>query len=402
MQQSTSARRAVWCAAFVRRTLIGACALAAIAAVGCSDDPAAPASGFEAVGTVVSSAGVARAVDSSGVTGSIEVVENEVTPELSVQFIAKTTLARTTPTGSGYTLGWTVADETVATVEQANGWTFKVRGKKAGNTTVVLKVKTSSGTSYTSAAIPIVVRPAVMGLAKGDTATFNYRDRDTMNNVVPGSERKRTWIVDEAGLSLYGKTNVSRVYQRTYDASGTTVATTDTLYLVTETDGSVYQYDYLRVLLSRVSDGGSFSASLPALWVKLTNVNLTTAATWSSLPVDSQVVKNVTPPGIPTSLDVTFRLAGTHRGAQSATVPAGTYAGAVHTDHALKLVVKLSTLPITALTDSLMIHCDAAANDGVLRLALDSKTLVANVLTATQALPVSGFEMELVGVARKK
>ena len=68
----------------------------------------------------------------------------------------------------------------------------------------------------------------------------------------------------------------------------------------------------------------------------------------------------------------------------------------------MKLVVKLSTLPITALTDSLMIHCDAAANDGVLRLALDSKTLVANVLTATQALPVSGFEMELVGVARKK
>lgn len=382
----------------------GACAALAVTAltnVGCGDDPVQAPAGFEARGTVLRAGSADLVVDSSGVTGSISVVEGGATEEISALFLAKADGKRTTPTGADFKLGWAVADESVATIEQVSAWTIKVRGKKAGTTTATIKVQRGTTTDYTSAAITINVSPAVRGLALGDTATFLFTDRDSLNQPISSSQKRKVWVVVEAGLSLYGKTGVSRIIETTYDMAGG-VLETDTLYQQTDTDGSVYVYDYLRMLLGRVVDGAAFDSALPALWVKISNVNLTGGATWNSLPVDSQVVKNVTTSGLPTALDITFRLAGTHRGTQSSTVPAGTFAAAVRTDHALKLVVKPSSLPITALNDSLIIHCDADAGSGILRQTLDSKTLVAKVLTVTQALPVAGFEMALESLKRKR
>lgn len=378
-----------------------AVASAALTTAGCGDDPVQVSPVFEAKGTVVRAGSADIVVDSSGVTGSISVVEGGTTEDLSALFLAKADGKRTTPTGADYKLGWAVADESVATIEQVSAWTFKVRGKKAGTTTATIKVQRGATTDYTSAAITINVSPAVRGLALGDTATFVFTDRDSLNQPVASSRKRKMWVVAEAGLSLYGKVGVSRIIETTYDMAGGVIET-DTLYQQTDTDGSVYVYDYLRLLLGRVVDGAAFDSALPALWVKITNVNLTGGATWNSLPVDSQVVKNITTSGLPTALDITFRLAGAHKGTQSSTVPAGTFATAVRTDHALKLIVKPSSLPITAVNDSLIIHCDAEVASGILRQTLDSKTLVAKVLTVTQTLPVAGFEMELESIKRKK
>ncbi|HVZ38206.1 MAG TPA: hypothetical protein VHI13_02940 [Candidatus Kapabacteria bacterium] len=402
-----STRRAHGAASLPTRARLAAAgilsAIIAFAAAGCGSDPIQAPSGFQAAGMALVSGGSDLVLDSATVHGSIQVAEGQTTNELTATFIGKTDLKRTLPTGTGYTLDAVVADGTIASVEVTTApWAFKVHGLKAGSTTVTFKLMSGTTVAFTSSAIPVTVTPAVHGLAVGDTAVYTVRDRDSVNQVVPGSDRKRTWVVMQGNLSLYGKTGVMQVLESTYDAAGATVASTDTLYIQMDADGSFYQYDMLRRLLARVSNGDSFSSSLTPLWVKMSNVSLATASSWSAIGVDSQVVKNVTTPAIPTALDITFRLPATHKGTQSATVPAGTYAAAVHTDMALKLLVKPSALPITALNDSLLIHVDASSTDGLLRQVVESKILVASVLTITQTLPVSGFEMELQSVHRKK
>lgn len=367
---------------------------------GCGDDPVSAI--YEGKGVALQgSAGTDIAVDSAGtVTGGIVVDEGKQIGPIDVFFIAKGDGKRGEPSDVSYTLEWTFADGTLATIVPLDRYKIKITGLKAGTTTVKFTLRAGAGTAFTSNAIPVTVNPGVRGLAMGDTATFNYYDRDSVNQRVTASQMTRTWTPLAVGMNVFGKTNVTLIKQETRTLAGSVVAV-DSVYMLFDADGSVYQYDLLRMLLSRTSSGTSFSDKLEPLWVKISNVNKTGNDTWKSFGSDSQEVKNLTVDGIPLAVDLTFRMNAAHRGTHALTVPAGNYADAVHTDHTVGLMVKPSSLPVTALNDSLMVRMDLSPRDGVIREVFESKTLVAKVLTATQELPVTGFEMELTAIKRK-
>jgi hypothetical protein len=377
-------------------------------AAGCGEDSVTPPpAGFEAQGLVLRVNAADTVVDSSGVRGSLSVMENDLTAEISLLFIAKSDAKRTVPTGSEYKLAWSVADTTIASIESASSWSFKVRGRKAGSTTATLKLMNGTATIFTSSSIAITVTAAASGLHVGDTATFNFVDRDTTNKNVSGTEKTKVWTVMREDLSIYGRTKVTEVLEVTYDAAGTAELERDTLYLQFAGDGSVYEYDMLRRLLVRVSGGDAFGSSLPPYWVKVTNTSAASASAWTSVvnnsnaAVDSIRVDNVSAPGIPAAMNVVFKMTAMHEGTVATTVPAGSYPAAVRTNHTLRLNVKLASFPITVLDNALLLTSNASAKDGLLHQTFEGKMLEAKALTVTQPLPVTGFEMELKSIKRK-
>jgi hypothetical protein len=366
-------------------------AILAFAGTGCSDDtPSQPStSSYEAKGLVLRVGSTDAVVDSSGVNGSFALLEGAMIGDVSALFIEKANGARSVPTGSDYKLEWTVADPTIAMIEGTTTWGFMVHGLKAGNTTATFKLTKGSTTLFTSSPIPIVVTAPITAFKAGDTITYDYYDHDpSTNERVATSRRDRKWIVLENGLSIYGRTNVTSVLDITYTGGGTEFER-DTLYFQKADDGSVWQYDLVRQTILHVQDGDLFAASLPARWVKFTTTASTSATAWSSIEGDSIAVPNISAGGA--NVDVLMRDNASHKGTQSTTVAAGTYADALHTDHALKIIAKLSGIGLQVINDSLGGSIDYSARDGVLRQKLDSRTLTATL----GALTVAGYDMEL-------
>lgn len=411
--KTTEKSIAGWKRFALQRTLVRSLAIVALAGAaaltvaGCSDDNGTqPPASFEAKGLALLMGGSDIVVDSSGVTGSLTVVENDVTAEINASFIAKSDNKRSVP-GSGYTLSWSVADSTVASVESVSALAFKVRGKKVGNTTATLKLMSGTTTVYTSGAITINVTPAIAGLRMGDTATFTHVDRDTTNENIPGSEKVKVWTVFDEVIAS-DKTRSISILEVTYDAAGTTELGRDTILLRMRADGSVYQYDLLRKLLLRVSGGEAFSDKLDPYWVKISNTSSASAGTWQSLVqgtamtgFDSILVRDVSAPDIPASMNVVFKMMAFHQGTQPVTLPGGSFPASVHTEHTLRLNVKLATIPLTVLDDSLHVGFDVTAKEGIVRQTFEGRMLTAKALSVSQPLPVTGFEMKLKALKRK-
>ena len=403
MNVQTLHRRS-WSAVARLFAISGAVAMLALAA-GCGDDdPVAPA-GFEAKGLALRIGTADTVVDSSSVKGMIEVQEGGTTADISLLFIAKSDGKRTVPTGSEYTLSWSVANSNVASIESVSAWSFRVKGKQAGSTTATFSLSKNNSVVYTSSPVTIRVNAVAVaaGWQVGDTLIYDYYDRDTMNKKQAQFKKTRLWTVLRADISLDGRDKVSEILEVTYDTTMQNEFDRDTLYLTIASDGSIYQYDLLRKLLERVEGGNAFSSNLQPLWVRVSSPNTAGAAAWSSIGVDSLYVPNITAPGIPTSLNAIFWMNASHKGTQSVTVPAGIFPNAVRTDHMLRLNVKIAgSIPLTILNDSIPTRIEASAREGILYHSFDSKKLVASVPgVLTQILPVTGFDMELKAVKRK-
>ena len=291
-------------------------------------------------------------VDSTSLRGSLQMEVNSTTNNIDVLFIKKDG-TRAVP-ASGYSLTWTIADPTIVGIQSNSAWQFKATGLKAGSTTVIFKLMSGSTAVYTSPAITVTV--SGVGFKMGDSLTYSFHDLDENNQPVSTSEQRKTWTVLRTGMSYEGR-DVT-IFELATDPTGAIFLSRDTVYIQMAADGSVYQYDMLRSLLGRVSGGSDLGDQLPAQWVKISNTSQTSAATWLSLGVDSVQVNNVTFPGVPLPLNVGFRLDAHHTGQVPATVPAGTYPNAVHTNQVLRLNVVPASIPLSALFDSLIVRSD--------------------------------------------
>jgi hypothetical protein len=373
-------------------------AILAFAGSGCSDPPPSQpsTSSYEARGLVLGVGSTDAVVDSSGVHGSLALLEGAMIDGVSALFIEKVSGTRSVPQGSDYRLEWTVADPTIATVAATTTWGFMVHGVKAGNTTATFKLTKGSTTIFTSSPIPIVVTAPITAFKAGDTITYDYYDHDpSTNERVATSKRNRKWIVLANGLSIYDRTNVTSVLDITYTGGGTEFER-DTLYFRKADDGSVWQYDLVRQTVFRIQDGDLFAAELPAQWVKITTTASTSATAWSAIYGDSIAIPSLSLGG--TNVDVLMRDNASHKGTQPTTVAAGTYADALHTDHALRVSAKLSGIGLSVINDSLSGSFDYSSRDGILRQKLDSRMLTAAIGTR----PVTGYDMELKSYVHAK
>ncbi len=115
----------------------------------------------EAVGLVITQSGAEIVRYENGVvTGKITVKAGEETPLLSVQFINEHDGDLFTPDGDHHTLGWTMADELIAELEQHNEdgkWKFHIHGKTTGNTTIEIKIMHEDHADFVSLPIPVEV-----------------------------------------------------------------------------------------------------------------------------------------------------------------------------------------------------------------------------------------------------
>ena len=115
----------------------------------------------EAVGLVITQSGaeIAR-YEQGAVTGKITVKANEETPLLSVKFIDEHDGDLFVPEEDHYSLAWTIADLSIAEVEQHaedGKWKFHIKGKAAGTTTIEIKILHDDHADFVSLPITIEV-----------------------------------------------------------------------------------------------------------------------------------------------------------------------------------------------------------------------------------------------------
>ncbi|MBN1479612.1 hypothetical protein JXA70_05020 [candidate division KSB1 bacterium] len=114
----------------------------------------------EAVGLIISANGVGLIrYDKGQVSGELNVKKGDMTPLLTIQFIAEDgDLFQ--PQGDDYTLSWDVADAAVADViqhDEDGKWRLHVRGQSSGSTTIVFKIFHGDHADFVSEPIPIRV-----------------------------------------------------------------------------------------------------------------------------------------------------------------------------------------------------------------------------------------------------
>ena len=144
---------------FIRLTAI---LLACITLFACKDDSTSPEhKHFEAVGMVITNSGNEIVRNENGkVTGKISVKEGEETALLSVKFIDEHNGNLTVPKEDHYTLGYKIADETFAEFEQHaddGKWKFHIHGKKAGSTTIEIKILHNDHSDFVSLPVTIEI-----------------------------------------------------------------------------------------------------------------------------------------------------------------------------------------------------------------------------------------------------
>ena len=115
----------------------------------------------EAIGLIIRDSGaeIIR-VESGAVTGEIEVGHGKETALLSVRFIAEDGDLFTPDEDDDYSLGWEIADESIAEVEQHaedGAWNFHILGLEEGETTIRLKINHGDHADFVSPEIEIHV-----------------------------------------------------------------------------------------------------------------------------------------------------------------------------------------------------------------------------------------------------
>ena len=123
----------------------------------------------EAIGLIVRDSGaeIVR-VESGQVTGEIEVGYGKETALLSVRFIAEDGDLFTPDEADDFSLGWEIADESIAEVEQHaedGAWAFHILGLEEGETTIRIKINHEGHSDFVSPEIEIYVEESGPGFA---------------------------------------------------------------------------------------------------------------------------------------------------------------------------------------------------------------------------------------------
>jgi len=225
--------------------------------------------------------------------------------------------------------------------------------------------------------------------AQGDTFTYDRYNRDSANVKQTNSKNVVVWTVLNTNQTIGGRSNVTVIAEQVYEADGVTAtAERDTLYMQSGTDGKLYQYNLLRSVIKRIPSAEAFLDSVPPNWIQISNTKSTTASSWVSLE-GGTLTRTVTLLGFPA--EITFTMNATHAGKQSITVPSGTYATSVHTDH--NVGISIVSQFLTA-RDTLALSYDVSPKDGIVHQSLASKQ-------TNLGQPVPGFDLELRSVVRK-
>lgn len=367
--------------------------LASLAVVGCGDDPAQPSPSFEVRGLALRIGTVDTVVvDTTSMRGSLRMETGATLGPIDVQFIKKDG-TRGVP-GAEYTLAWSIADPSIVSIESVAAWQFRIQGKKQGTTETTFRLMKDGNAVYTSPSIPVTVGRSVFTV--GDTLVYDFYDRDMDNQRVASSRQQKTWHVLRSNIQYEGKTGVTEILEVTTTGGGSVETGRDTIYIQMAQNGEVHQYDMLRMLLTR-ADGAAevLGTALQPQWILIGNTQMQTSASWNALNADSVEVKNITLPGVPTALNMAFRMNASHKGQENLTVPAGAYT-VLRTDHKVSIVVRPAAIPIPILSDSVGARFAITSAEGIVASIFESKVMEAMLLGQTQQLPIIGFEMELV------
>ena len=130
---------------------------------GCGDDPepVAEMPEPEAIGLIVRDSGVEIVrVESGQVAGEIEVGHGKETALLSVRFITEDGDLFTPDEADDFSLGWEIADESIAEVDQHaedGAWNFHIVGLEEGETTIRIKINHEGHADFVSPEVEIHV-----------------------------------------------------------------------------------------------------------------------------------------------------------------------------------------------------------------------------------------------------
>ena len=135
-----------------------------VASCGDDDNPVEPDyhdDHAEAIGLIVRDSGteIVR-VESGQVTGDIEVGHGTETALLAVRFIAEDGDLFTPDEDDDFSLGWKIADESIAEVEhhaEDGAWAFHILGLEEGQTTIRIKINHEGHADFVSPEIEIHV-----------------------------------------------------------------------------------------------------------------------------------------------------------------------------------------------------------------------------------------------------
>lgn len=236
---------------------------------------------------------------------------------------------------------------------------------------------------------------------KNDKYTYEVYDRDASQAPVTSSKTMRTWTVLELSATYEGKTNVAKIDQIYFAADGTTQTGRDTIYIQTNPDGTIHQYNAVGEVLKRFPETiRPYISQLPKSWAKVSDTKSTNALTWVSS------FKTSTTADLPligsTSISAEMNAQHLGRSKRNATVPAGTFTTLFNTDHTMTAEAKSVSNPTAPaiLSDSMVLHYDFDITSGLVKWAMDSKTVSLNLLGASQPYFIAGFEMNLVKAER--
>ncbi|MBK8910189.1 MAG: hypothetical protein IPM61_02565 [Chlorobi bacterium] len=231
-----------------------------------------------------------------------------------------------------------------------------------------------------------------------DKFTYEVYDRDSTQAPVATSKTMRVWTVLELLASYQGQANVAKIDQVYLDSTGTTQTGRDTIYLQTNSDGTIHQYDAVGEVLKRFPETiRPFISQLAKSWAKVGDTKSTNALTWIS---SFKTATTVDLPLIgPTAISAEMKAQHLGRSKRPATVPAGTFTGLFSTDHTMTATATSVSNPTAPaiLSDSMVLHYDFDIDSGLVKWAMDSKTVLLNPLGAYF---ITGFEMNLVKAER--
>ncbi len=243
--------------------------------------------------------------------------------------------------------------------------------------------------------------------AKGEVYTYDYYQRNIDNQRVDSTKRKRTWTVLQTDATAAmgapaGQQNVTMIKDDLYNEDGTTIASTDTIFVSAQEDGEFYEYDMLGVAASRFDSQllDTALSQIPKQWSKIGSTRDASALSWTSA---ASFLDSVFIPVGATTLSGTIEgsARADHKGKTDIAVPNGDYPTAYATDHSIMITATVSAF--TAIDDSLKMHVALDLNDGLLMQSMDSKNVPINIPGIPgipDSAPVIGFDMELVSITR--
>lgn len=247
----------------------------------------------------------------------------------------------------------------------------------------------------------------------GDTFTYDYYDRDENNDPDQDSKKVIVWTVLNTDVSIGGRSGVAEIQQIRYEADAVTAIDTSTVYFLTNSQAQVLQYNLFQNILTQFSGSVDLSTVISQIsdnWIQVGDTKSPSALTWDFSGI-VKTIQDVSVAGV-IELDIKVEMSvnSSHKGRESVTVPAGTYASAYVTDHEVPTVItaaedKELTLPPVSIENGDVLIQDAAdlhyaidIEAGIVSMSMDSH---ATTLVPVQApYPINGFEMNLTSYTR--